>query len=219
MADLARENATLGNGGRNPQGKAVHYAADSRGPPAFLGESGFVNSDFRFRESRREYIRKPKQRGRRYKAVFAAKGAYLQAFWRKAHLIGATLGRCATISHGKVFRRMKFSKRMLVMLVATVMLVAGSLSYFAYANDVEQCGAEVICSRPGCNGSVSRALISFQHTDYLMHRYGNNDEYACHYERGIATFQLECRGGVDGPHNAGTSTEVAERGHTCGRHY
>ena len=107
----------------------------------------------------------------------------------------------------------------MIMLVAAVMLVAGSLSYFAVAADVEPYGAVTGCSRPGCTGSVSRALIGFQHTDYLMHRYGDNNEYACHYERGIATFQLECRGGADGTHVVGTSTEVAERGHTCGRHY
>lgn len=211
MADLARENATLGNGGRNPQGKAVHSAADSRGPPAFLGESGFVNSDFRFRESRREYIRKPKQRGRRYKAVFAAKGAYLQAFWRKAHLIGATLGRCATISHGKIFRRMKFSKRMLVMLVATVMLVAGSLSYFAYANDVEPCGPVLPTRCPSCGGnSYIGDQLLYADVENITHTYGKG--FICEYVVTTTTYGYRC--GDCGLISA-TRSATSETGHSC----
>lgn len=105
---------------------------------------------------------------------------------------------------------------MLVMLVATVMLVAGALSYFAYANDVEPCGLVVLCTQPGCHGSISREFLSFEHTDYLMHRYGP-DNIACHYEKGIATYGLYCQGGTGGPHNAGTTTAIEERGHTCGK--
>ena len=118
--------------------------------PGFLGGIRFREFGFRISGIQKRIHPQAETGGRRYKLVFAAKGAYLQAFWRKACLIGTTLGRCATISHGKVFRGMKFSKRMLVMLVATVMLVAGSLSYFAYANDVEPCGPVDPLSCPQC---------------------------------------------------------------------
>ena len=53
---------------------------------------------------------------------------------------------------------MKFSKRMLVMLVAAVMLVAGSLSYFAFAADVEPYAAVARCGR--CNETAEIVEVS-----------------------------------------------------------
>ena len=168
-----------------------------------------MNSDFRFRESRREYIRKPKQRGRRYKAVFAAKGAYLQAFWRKAHLIGATLGRCATISHGKVFRRMKFSKRMLVMLVATVMLVAGALSYFAVAAEV----LAVTSTCPRCGTGTIYHNIPVGAGDPSGQKTHINNGYNCTYSFFTKYFEDICN---NCGYVTGTSSVVCERNHICG---
>ena len=46
MADLARENATLGNGGRNPQRKSDAFRRGFPWSPGFCGESGLGNSDF-----------------------------------------------------------------------------------------------------------------------------------------------------------------------------
>lgn len=46
---------------------------------------------------------------------------------------------------------MKFRERMLVMLVATMMLVAGSLAYFAYAADVEPYAVADPLDCPSCS--------------------------------------------------------------------
>lgn len=104
---------------------------------------------------------------------------------------------------------MKFSKRMMIVFVATVMLLASSLSYFTYANDVEPCGPVQRC--PQCNETVSKEIAAKAGPYSGAHDYNGQ---ICHYQFMIVTFEFVC---ANGHRNHAGSYQV-ETAHTlCGK--
>ena len=106
---------------------------------------------------------------------------------------------------------MKFRKRMLVMLVAAVMLVAGSLSYFAFAADVEPYAVAIRC--PSCaNGSCTEGYLRCTSPSGLTsHRL--DDGTICYYQYDTDEYGLSCD---SCSYTRTTSTKTHYFGHQCG---
>lgn len=100
---------------------------------------------------------------------------------------------------------------MLVMLVATVMLVAGALSYFAVAADVEPCGpvTQTQCPSCGANTYIPDQLL-YVRVANKKHTYNGN----CTCEYVITTTVYGYRCGTCGLENA-TRSDSSETGHSC----
>ena len=108
---------------------------------------------------------------------------------------------------------MKFSKRMLVMLVATVMLVAGSLSYFAYANDVEPCGPVIPHTCPNCRQETMVLHVLYASGEplgYIEHTYNGIE---CNYYFYTRYYRDECR---SCNYITNHTSETVVKGHSCG---
>ena len=106
---------------------------------------------------------------------------------------------------------MKFSKRMMIMLVATVMLVAGSLSYFAVASDVEPyAGVTTLCYVTGCGLSATESLVEIYYL-WGSHRMGNNQE--CYFDSKNYVYELRCSNG----HTRQIERQLTKNHSLCGR--
>lgn len=87
---------------------------------------------------------------------------------------------------------MQFTKRMWITMLAAVLLVAGGLSYFAVAADVEPYYAVIAqCRVSGCDATAEEYIVE---TYYLWdsHRVGNRD---CHYDYKAYVCVTECERG------------------------
>lgn len=106
---------------------------------------------------------------------------------------------------------MKFRERMLVMLVAAVMLVAGSLSYFAFAAGV----TAVNSSCPKCGTGIIYHNIHYaagEPSGEITHIYNG---YRCTYSYYTKYYADMC-GSCD--YMTNVTTVRCERGHICGMH-
>ena len=103
------------------------------------------------------------------------------------------------------------SKRMLIMMVAAVLLIVGSLSYFAYASEVEPCGPVLPTRCPSCGGNsyIGEQLL-YADVENKTHTYGKG--FICEYVVTTTTYGYRCG---DCDLISATRSATSETGHSC----
>ena len=104
---------------------------------------------------------------------------------------------------------MQFTKRMWITMLAAVLLVAGGLSYFAVAADVEPYGVVRQC--PECTESMEENIASRAGPYNGSHTYNGQ---VCRYRFMIVTFDYVC---ANGHHSYGGTYQMETAHSLCGK--
>lgn len=105
---------------------------------------------------------------------------------------------------------MKFTKRMWITMLAAVLLVAGGLSYFAVAADVEPYYVTHPCLTEGCNSTTYETNRRDGEELWTKHYYNGRE---CYYDYKEVIYDVVCGNG----HDNGTHTYTYTKNHSyCG---
>ena len=105
---------------------------------------------------------------------------------------------------------MQFTKRMWITMLAAVLLVAGGLSYFAVAADVEPYYVTHPCLVEGCDSQTREVYDSTEDEFWTSHTVKGRE---CHYDFIVDVYNVVC--GV-GHYNGQRRYELSRNHEFCG---
>lgn len=111
-------------------------------------------------------------------------------------------------------KKMHLSKRLFTIVMVFVMLSAGSLTYFAFAEDAEPCGVVTHCPECGIGTCTDGNYLGYDNTESQLTNHEMADGTKCYYELQQHQYGLMCD---ECTYTYTTETRMYEKGHNkCG---
>lgn len=111
-------------------------------------------------------------------------------------------------------KKMHLSKRLFTIVMVFVMLSAGSLTYFAFAEDAEPCGVVTHCPECGIGTCTDGYFLGYKNTETQLTHHEMADGTICWYQARKDYYGLMCD---ECDYTYATETRIYKFGHNkCG---